>query len=141
MIGTHVREMYTEENKSNHHRITKDHHSSCHLSEYTPQKFPCRLLMWPHKNNLDCCLHCSEQQGDNGVPPPPASRELCCSCCCITGHVCHSFIVSLQARQAEGAPCSPATGHYTQILASPGLVSPRVDGLLLNAEMKKKSHQ
>lgn len=25
--------------------------------------------MWPHKNNLDCCLHCSEQQGDNGVPP------------------------------------------------------------------------
>lgn len=75
MIGTHVREMYTEENKSNHHRITKDHHSSCHLSEYTPQKFPCRLLMWPHKNNLDCCLHCSEQQGDNGVPPPACQQR------------------------------------------------------------------
>lgn len=72
------------------------------------------------------------------MSPPPASRELCCSCCCITGHVCHSFFVSLQARQAEGAPCSPATGHYTTILASPGLVSPRVDGLLLNAEMNKK---
>lgn len=33
--------------------------------------------MWPHKDNLECCLHCSEEQGDRSAPPPRLPAEKC----------------------------------------------------------------